>query len=171
MTSPSATVALPIGHYLGVHGGVHLVRTGEHDRHLDEEGFRAWVLAHGVPDEHAPAPQGPLIVRVVPGSRESEDFARTHRLRPLLVGLGADPLRPGWYGLGLPGQVLTVVPQFAFEVWQWAPAAADLWEFCRDWAEREEPDNERSEPRAVLEDLLYCLPLLLSVNAVCLVER
>lgn len=197
-------ILVPVGHYLGREAPDHRVRVGARTVVLpDGERAAAWLLAHGEPGLVSKEPwtvaalraaAGPvgdrlvaalaglaadgLLAEVEPHGAEAERFARSHRLRPLLVGLGAHPQLPGWYGIGRPGEPAVLVPQFAFEVWHSAPTTSTLWEMCEALADAEdmtydggagddaEDDTlDLAEPQAVLTDVLYALHLLLANHA------
>lgn len=126
-----------------------------------EDEVALWALAHGVPDELDSGPwtleamgeaavrldrmsiggaldvllDAGVLVEVVPGSPESVEFARSHMFRSLLVGLGAEPTRPGMVALGLRGQPGPFVDESAYEIWQWAPSMSSLWDACELLAE------------------------------------
>ncbi|MGW4499081.1 hypothetical protein ACWENR_10765 [Micromonospora sp. NPDC004336] len=197
---------LPVGHYVAGQGLEHWVRVGARTiRIRGDDAVAVWWLAHGLTDqatpwtarvvaEHAGLPadrftgattelrQAGLLREVDPADdRAAERFARRHRLHPLQPGLGAHPELPGWYAIGLPDvpEAAVVVPRFAFEVWQWAPAADSLWQACEAIAvwedELADPDDpaaaDDAEPLSVLTDLLYCLHPLLAGHAAYLDER
>jgi hypothetical protein len=158
-----------------------------------------WALAHGMPDRVHATPwtraavraaaleaeisdlddrldtliaRG-LVAEVAPGTPEAEEFARTHRVQSLLLGLGALPDSPGVDGIGLLGRPpLARVRPDTYEFWQWAhlwptlsDAAAGLAEMA---AQAPGATREETDPAAVLERLFRQLHTLLSGNAVYL---
>ncbi|GAA0714140.1 hypothetical protein Drose_25725 [Dactylosporangium roseum] len=202
-------LVLPIGHYLGRDASRHRVRIGARSVVLADDNTAAtWMLAHGVPKlvsaqawtaEAMRAAAGPdadrvaatmsvlvadgVLVEVATTGPDAERFARTHRLCPLLTGLGPHPEMPGWYALGRPGEPVVLVPEFAYEVWRWAPTAGSLWDAGELFAAAEgdlaildgdldeEPDGRDgtddaelrlAEPDAAVTDVLYALHLLLA---------
>ncbi|GAB2935785.1 hypothetical protein GCM10027280_24630 [Micromonospora polyrhachis] len=207
MVTPAAdgSLLLPVGHYVAGQGQEHWVRIGARTTRIrDDETANVWWLAHGLTDqatpwtaqavrEHAGLPAdrfaeamaelraAGLLCEVDPADDvAAERFARRHRLHPLQPGLGAHPQLPGWYAIGLPDlPAAVVVPPFAFEVWQWAPALDSLWHACEAVAvledEAADPDDpaaaDDAEPLSVLTDLLYCLHPLLAGHAAYLDER
>jgi hypothetical protein len=178
----------PVGHYVGVDADAdaqrHLVRVGWHLLRLDDERFAVWTLAHGLPGDD-PAPwnragvdavartaglhaTGPilddllaedLVIDVMPGTAEAIDFARTCRLRSQLIGLGADPDRPGAYAIGPAAGVPVVrVDAVGYEQWQWGHLCDSLWHACAVLAEASDdlPDVDAALTRslAVLQTLI-----------------
>jgi hypothetical protein len=158
-----------------------------------------WALAHGLPDRVHGTPwtrsvcrsialeagvpdldrrldglvaRG-LVAEVAPGTPAAEQFARTHRVQSLLLGLGAQPDAPGVDGIGLLGRPpLARVRPDTYEAWQWAhlwptlfDAAAGLADMA---AQAPGATAEETDPAAVLHRLLSQLHTLLSGNAVYL---
>jgi hypothetical protein len=62
-------------------------------------------------------------------------FATGHRFCPLLVGLGADQRQPDQLIIGLTGNPVVAVDELGFQVWEWGPLYANLWEACRAFAD------------------------------------
>jgi len=171
-------ILIPVGRYLGQYAQGHRVRVGGADHWLGGQLAETWLLAFGVQvdgrEADALTDLG-LLARLDP--TDAEAFARAHRMRPLLTGLGAHPDLPGTYALGLPGEPLVLLPEFAFEVWQWAGAAPDLWTAGEAFADLDDDERvmalEAGEPvdvtpidaDDVLTDLVYALRLLLEQQA------
>jgi hypothetical protein len=89
-----------------------------------------------------------LVVEVTPDDAESVTrFARSHRLQPLLTGIGHDQEHP-LDMIGIAGLVvaLEAMPR-VFEVWQWAHLWPDLWSAGQALAGAAagQPDSPRSE--------------------------
>jgi hypothetical protein len=160
---------------------------------------QVWALAHGLPDRvgrvpwtreelcraareagvEDPAPrldgllERGLAAEVAPGTAEAAEFASTHRVQSLLLGLGEQPDQPGLDGIGLLGMpALVRVPLDTYEFWQWghlwptlAEAAAGLAEMA---AESPAHAPEEADPEQVLDRILRELHRLLSVGAVYL---
>ena len=145
-------IVFPVGHYLGEHHpeGVHLVRVGLRHHELTADQFGVWVLGHGadrpepwtakeilelaassgVPDAQAHIDDLTTrgLLATVPASAATT-FAESHRLAPLLVGLGNTEEDPDHYALGFPAleQPVAVVPVGSYELWQWGHIAPSLW--------------------------------------------
>ncbi|MGC4815315.1 hypothetical protein ACLQ29_32840 [Micromonospora sp. DT228] len=116
-----------------------------------------------------------LLVETAPGAPEVEDFARTHRVHPLMVSLGNSPDDPLRYGIGLFGTAPVLrLPALAHDVWQWSSVGASLWDVCQAFADAgaqaEVADTREHDPRHVLREFLAALPLLVGANAACLDE-
>ncbi|MFQ1002000.1 hypothetical protein [Modestobacter sp. SSW1-42] len=158
-----------------------------------------WALAHGLPDRVHGTPwtrsavraaaleagiadlderldglvaRG-LVAEVAPGTPAAEQFARTHRVQSLLLGLGAQPDAPGVDGIGLLGRPpLARVRPDTYEFWQWAHLWPTLFEAAAGLAEMaaQAPGAaaEDTDPAAVLDRAFRQLHTLLSGNAVYL---
>src|SRR5882757_9752707 len=187
----------PVGHYVGIDSDAeaqrHLVRVGWHVLRLDDEHFAGWTLAHGVPgDDPAPwtragvdavaraagirAPEvimddllaEDLVIDLTPGPADAISFARTCRLRSLLIGLGADPDRPGDFGIGLVASVPVVrVDALGYELWQWGHLCDSLWHACAVLAEA---SDELPDAEAALTRSLPVLQVLIAHGAIHLDE-
>lgn len=154
--------------------------------------FGVWALAHGlaarlaegpwtaealvdVVREHDGTDVSPLLaelvsehalVEVTPGTEAAVAFARGHRFRSLLAGLGTGPQRPGEFGIGLIGQPMAAVDERGYEFWQWAPLHASIWDACLALAEVDgRSGGGSSEPDQVLTDVLSRLHGLLAYGA------
>jgi hypothetical protein len=181
----------------------HLVRLGWEPVQLTEEiEVDVWGLAHGLPAEQAGAgawtrsavldaaldaghsDAGPvldrlldrgLVVEVTPGTGEAREFARRHRLQPLLIGLGQTPAEP-LDAIGVPGLVvaLRATPR-VFEVWEWTHLWPDLWAACEGLAEagrdtgRKDPTE--TDPDQVLTFVLGAVQTLIAHGAAYLDHR
>jgi hypothetical protein len=110
----SATV-FPVGHYGGLRESEQVVRVGWSQHRIDEDAFGVWVLAHGLPEvgkgpwtvddvleqsaraglENAAAHVTRLadagLLSMVSNPIDATQFARTHRMDVLFVGLGNSP--------------------------------------------------------------------------------
>ncbi|MGH3656215.1 MAG: hypothetical protein ACRDUA_06115, partial [Micromonosporaceae bacterium] len=169
----------------------------------DEDHLRVWALSHGLPGQVGEVPwhrqavldaaghvpesarlldaliaMG-LVVEVSPGTPGAADFARTHRMRPLLTGLGNSPDDPLRFAIGLIGTPVVKVESSVFEMWQWGRLGSSLWDtadmfFKVDQASKVDQamsDAARSGrttdggTESVLTDILERLHLLLGYNA------
>jgi hypothetical protein len=114
-----------------------------------------------------------LVVEVHPGTEAATEFAGTHRVQSLLLGLGELPDQRGLDGIGLLGMPpLARVPLGTYEFWQWghlwptlAEAAAGLAEMA---AQSPAHAPEESDPGQVLDRVLRELHQLLAAGAVYL---
>jgi hypothetical protein len=158
-----------------------------------------WALAHGLPDQAGRTPwtrpelcraageagvQDPeaaldalvgrgLVAEVAPGTPEAAEFAATHRVQSLLLGLGELPDHRGLDGIGLLGMPpLARVPLGTYEFWQWGHLWPTLTEAAAGLAEMaaQSPEHapEEADPVQVLDRVLHELHGLLSVRAVYL---
>jgi hypothetical protein len=134
------------------------IRRGPEIRYLSAATYAVWTMLHG---SGVPATQGTpwtrhevaafarrhagvevdrqidelladgLAVEVWPGTPQAVEFAQSHRLLPLLRGLGNTPQAPWLYGIGLLGQQPVVhVTHLVYEVWQWSAVEDSLWSTC-----------------------------------------
>jgi hypothetical protein len=165
----------------------------------DQATADVWALAHGLPGRVGREPwtrsalcaaardagvgdpetvlsalvERGLVAEVTPGTEAAAEFAGTHRVQSLLLGLGELPDQRGIDGIGLLGMpALARVPLGTYEFWQWghlwptlAEAAAGLAEMA---AQSPEHAPEEAEPAQVLDRMLRELHQLLAVGAVYL---
>jgi hypothetical protein len=193
------TLVLPIGHGLGVvhsGGGEHVrqVRLGADLNDLDDEDFGLWSFAHGVSDPgtgRTPSCTGAglraaagetgalerllrdgLLAEVAIGTPRAVEFASSHRLLPLALGLGNTAEQPGLYAVGLLYQPVVFLSGPLYDLWQWAHVAPNLWAACRDTAEIAVTagvgESGRAEPEQVLTGALGSLHELLAAGVACL---
>ena len=165
----------------------------------DQATADVWALAHGLPDQVASTPwtrsairrvaqeagitdsdaaldhllERGLAVELTPGTAAAAEFAATHRVQSLLLGLGELPDRPGADGIGLLGMpALAQVPARTYEGWQWAHLWPTIAEAAVGLAEMaaQAPGHDPAEPDpgAVLDRFLRELHTLLSGHAVYL---
>lgn len=159
--APAAVpLIFPIGHQVGarVQAGqivaAQQVRCGGKFHDLTEQQAEVWRLAHGVPeaiDQQAPwqrssveervAGAGPIIdeltglgllVETIPGTPKAEDFAREHRLVPLMLGLGNSANDTDTFGIGFLSQPALQVSHPIYDVWQWSTMDDSLWNTCEN---------------------------------------
>jgi hypothetical protein len=186
------SVMLPLGRYLGAaDDGGHEVERGGVAERLDKVGFAVWGLAHGPidpvlaagkewtraelvsyaglagipdPDERVArlAARG-LLVDVSVGS-EASDFASSHRVVPLAVGLGNHPEEPDRFTIGLFDRPLVQVDELRYEVWCWSSAYDTLWQVCEARAAM----GGEQDPAEVLAHFLTGVHQMASANALYL---
>lgn len=203
MSVAEQAVLFPVGHSLGAfHPGdgetppVQQVRLGPEIVELSDQEFLVWTLAHGLVDEQGlPVPgttatvleyadepgileslvDRGLLAEVLPGSAESVDFASTHRLLPLAMGLGNDPAQPWLFAVGLLHQPLVLMTGGMYDLWQWAHLSPNLWLACQELAlvasQAGIADPEQTDPEQVLAGALAALHQLLAVRVACLDSR
>ena len=178
-----------------------LLRVGPETVTLDDEQFTAWGLAHGLPGRTADEPWtrreleatatqrglgrlGPAIdalladrvlVEVAPSGAEAVEFARQHRMLPLVLGLGNSAAEPEVWQVGLLGQPLAAMTSWVFDLFEWAHLDTDLWTACQAAARTAllvgRDELRATDPHALLDSLLQNLHQLLTVDAVCLDTR
>jgi hypothetical protein len=114
-----------------------------------------------------------LVAEVSPGTAEAAQFADTHRVQSLLLGLGELPDEPGVDGIGLLGMPpVARVPLGTYEFWQWGHLWPTLTEAAAGLAEMAaaSPEHapEEADSQQVLDRILGDLHQLLSVGALYL---
>lgn len=167
------------------------VRCGGRFHDLTERQAEVWRLAHGVPeeiDQEIPwqrssieerlAGAGPIIseltelgllVEATPGTPEAEEFAKVHRLVPLMLGLGNSGADADTFGIGFLGQPVLQVSHAIYDVWQWSTMDDSLWNTCEnatDVARRAgSTDAEATETSRLLTGIVGSLHALLASSA------
>lgn len=195
----TATVPLifPIGHQVGARYqagqlvAAQQVRCGGRFHDLTEQQAEVWRLAHGVPEEidrqvpwqrSAVEERLPgagmviddlmssgLLVEATPGTAQAEEFAKAHRLVPLMLGLGNSANDPDTFGIGFLSQPALQVSHPIYDVWQWSTMDDSLWNTCEnatDVARRAgSTDPEATETNRLLTGIVGSLHALLSSSA------
>ena len=165
----------------------------------DRDTAEVWQLAHGLPDQVHATPwtrtalrgaaraagvadpdavldqligRG-LVAELVPGTAAAAEFAATHRVQSLLLGLGELPDGRGGDGIGLLGSPpLARVGALTYEFWQWAHLWPTLAEAAAGLAEMAAAAPGHSpadaDPAAVLDRTFRELHTLLCGHAVYL---
>jgi hypothetical protein len=177
-------------------GAARQVRRGGTFHDLTGDQFAFWSLAHGTPEavqndvawqrrsvedqarqtDLAHADQVidelldlGLLVEVTPGDSEALDFARSHRLVPLMLGLGNSTDEPDMFGIGFLHQPVLQVSHAIYDLWQWSAMDDSLWATCEnaaDVARRSGSTNpDFVDPASLLGGLLGSLHALLLANA------
>lgn len=171
------------------------VRVGAEINRLDDEQFAIWGLAHGVagrPPEESWNRQSvlavarragigraeeileslvddDLLVEATPGTDSAVDFARRHRLVPLMLGLGNTAEEPWIYSVGLLGMPIVQVSAMAYDLYEWAHLDANLWAACEAAAATAVrvgiDDPMATDPLQMLHALVGTLHVMLSPNA------
>jgi hypothetical protein len=180
---------------------VYQVRVGADVIRLNDHQFAVWGLAHGMPDRSPEEPwnrkalltaarraavatseqildsliEDHLIVETTPGTDSAVDFARRHRLIPLMLGLGNTSEEPRLYSVGLIGLPVASMSAMAYDLYEWAHMDANLWLACEGAAATAVrvgiEDRLATDPLRMLDALLETLHMLLSPNAVYLDTR
>lgn len=161
----------------------------------DDPHFTMWAMAHGLPEPMGRTPwtreaaieaagrmgmsnaeqladelkADGTVAEVTLGTPAAVEFARTHRLLPLMMGLGNTPEDRLRFGIGFVGTPPAVkVDSFVFEIWQWSRLHLNLWQTAQEFAKVEQkfpsgkPD---SSPEGMLGEILSRLHVLLAANA------
>ncbi len=178
---------------------VEQVRRGATFHDLTSQQFSVWTLAHGSPE--AVANEVPwtrrsveelakvtgltsaidvvdelvetgLLIEVTPATEQALDFARTHRVVPLMLGLGNTAEEPWLFGIGFLGQPILQVTHPIYDLWQWSAMDDTLWAACQsavDVARRaNSTDPESTDPNVLLTGFLRAIHALLIGKAACL---
>lgn len=166
---------VPIGHDLGVFhdgvgGRVRQVRVGAEIEELSDDLYAAWHAAHST----AP-PEGPVdelvARRLLASVADPVEFASTHRLLPLALGLGNTAEEPWLFSAGLLYQPVASMTGPLYDLWQWAHLSPDLWSACREAAavavEAGVTEPEQTDPTQVLAGALATVPQLLLARVAC----
>ncbi|MGW6282671.1 hypothetical protein [Kribbella sp. NPDC055071] len=187
----------PIGHYAGTQyvdaAPVQLVRHGVTFHELDAPTFTLWSFAHGSRQavesetpwtrhavvELAKATGTPDVVDELLGSgllaevdpAAGIEFARAHRVTPLMLGLGNTAAEPSLCGIGFLNHPVLQVSLAIYDVWQWSAMDDTLWRTCENAAGAARAagldDPELVDPELLLTGFLQSLHALVSVNAAC----
>jgi hypothetical protein len=150
----------PIGHQVGPRYqasqmiAAQQVRRGAEFHDLTEQQAQVWLLARGVPEEidrqtpwqrasveeRVPG-SGPvidelqdlgLLVETTPRTPQAEEFARAHRLVPLMLGLGNSANDTDTFAVGFLSQPALQVSHPIYDVWQWSTMDDSLWNTCEN---------------------------------------
>jgi hypothetical protein len=188
---------IPIGHDLGAitdrsGGRTQQVRLGREVRTLTDAEFTVWLLAHGIDDQDRPSresviaattgldlPQGAstvdrfladgLLAELDPAAEAAASFARTHRLLPLMNGLGPDQEEPWLHRIGVTAAPVVRLPSALYDVWAWSHLAPHLWDGCHEAVEVSTLAGAQQswelEAAELLSTLLANVHVLLSTRA------
>lgn len=195
--APTVPLIFPIGQQVGARYQIgqlvaaQQVRCGGRFHDLTEQQAEVWRLAHGVPEEidreipwqrssieERLAGAGPIIneltelgllVEATPATPEAEEFAKVHRLVPLMLGLGNSAADTDTFGIGFLGQPVLQVSHAIYDVWQWSTMDDSLWNTCEnatDVARRAgSTDAEATETSRLLTGIVGSLHALLASSA------
>ncbi len=177
------------------------VRRGLDVVSLSDEQFALWGLAHGTPDRPVDQPWGRtrvldaarragvpraeqvldslledhLVSETTPGTDSAVDFARRHRMIPLMLGLGNSAEEPRLYSVGMIGQPVVTMSSMAYDLYEWAHMDSNLWLACEGAAATAVrvgiEDPVATDPLRMLDALLGTLHVLISPNTVYLDTR
>jgi len=188
-----------IQYRIGAAGAPRQVRRGATFHDLTEEQFAVWAAAHGSADaiendvpwqrqsvERHPSVAGldgaseiiegflaeGLLVEVTPSHDQAIVFARSHRVMPLMLGLGNRADEPDVFGIGFLTQPVIEVSHPIYDLWQWSAMDDSLWATCENAADvarrAGSTDRESLEPVRLLTGFLGSLHAILLANAACL---
>jgi hypothetical protein len=175
------------------------VRRGATFHDLTEEQFAVWAAAHGseaaiendIPWQRQSVEQHPLVagldraseiiddflaggllVEVTPSDDQAIVFARSHRVVPLMLGLGNRRDEPDMFGIGFLNQPVIEVSHPIYDLWQWSAMDDSLWATCENAADvarrAGSTDPESLDPARLLTGFLGSLHGVLLANAACL---
>ncbi len=177
------------------------VRVGAQVNRLSDEQFAIWGFAHGAPDRDMEKPWGRqsvltagrragianseqvldslvadhMLIEVTPETDGAVDFAKRHRLVPLMLGLGNTAEEPWIYRAGMIGLPIVQMTAMAYDLYEWAHMDPSLWVACEGAAATAIrvgiEDPLATDPLLMLNALLGTLHVLLSPNAVYLDAR
>ncbi|HEY1177362.1 MAG TPA: hypothetical protein VGF17_14495 [Phytomonospora sp.] len=163
--------------------------------------YAVWAVAHGDPDMVGSAPttramvedaaaragvlepaplfdglaKDGLLVRTRTSGPAAEEFARTHQIRPLALGLGNSPQSLGGFQIGMPNAPRATVGYDVYHMWLFAHQAANLWQaistiaaeaVTANLAEGDEGVRLIEDPEALLTGFLNAMPVLVSTSCV-----
>lgn len=183
-------LVLPIGHLVGAGR----IRRGADVVELSDRQYALWALAHGSPHaveeqlvwrresvvelaRHAGVVNAPslvgelieagLLAEFGLGTDEALDFARSHRVTPLMLGLGNSAAEPDRFGIGFLGQPVLHVDFAVYDLWQWSAVDDTLWATCQSAADVANPGDKGRlvDAEKLLTTFLAALHPLLLVNA------
>lgn len=188
-----------IQHRIGAASAPRQVRRGATFHDLSEEQFAVWAAAHGseeaidndMPWYRQSVEQHPLVtgldgaseiiddfladgllVEVTPSDDQAIVFARSHRVVPLMLGLGNRRGEPDMFGIGFLTQPVIEVSHPIYDLWQWSAMDDSLWATCENAADvarrAGSTDSESLEPTHLLTEFLGSLHAVLLANAACL---
>jgi hypothetical protein len=174
---------------------VYTVRIGWGIATLNAEEYTVWSIAHGTLPETAEEPwtrekvqslavdeaeiadPAPIVDRLLEmgllqevraDGEAGRSFAESHRLLPLMVGLGNDDEQPWIFKIGLPNLPVVGVPDSLYELWSRAHLEDTLWTGCRVLAdinrEAGATDDEDIDPAMILGACLTSLHSLLAAS-------
>lgn len=76
-----------------------------------------------------------LLVEVTPTNNRALDFARSHRVVPIMLGLGDSPSEQGMFDIGFLNQPVVEVSHPIYDLWQWSSMDDTLWATCQNAAD------------------------------------
>ncbi len=172
------------------------VRRGASFHELSDDQFAVWSAAHGAPEaiedevawqrrsvaEHPQVAgvadvdlvvdellQIGLLTEVSPDAEQALAFARSHRLVPLMLGLGNSTEEPDLFDIGFLHQPAVSTTHPIYDLWQWSTMEDSVWATCEsaaDVAQRSGFTNpDHTDPARLLVGLLGALHALLLSRA------
>jgi hypothetical protein len=191
-------VGQDIGAHVRDTRAIRRVRRGAGVHELSQTQYLVWGLAHGCAQAvssqaawdaesvtelaRAAGVRGPvrvleelmrdqLLVEVSPGSDAATEFARTHRVIPLMLGLGNSAADPALFDIGFVGAPMMQVDFPTYDLWQWSAMSDSLYDTCESAADvaRRANSAQRSylDADKLLTDFLGELHSLLLARAAC----
>lgn len=179
-----STTVFPVGHYGGARESEQVVRVGWSQHRIDENAFGVWVMAHGLPEVGKDPWTVEDILRQCESAGISDaakqletladaglvavvddptNFARSHRMDVLFVGLGNAPDRLEGHAVGIPGLgTAAVLDPDCYELWQWGSVAPTLWHSCEVRATVTAAHGQTADPVAALTEILGDLRFLIA---------
>ncbi|MGH3715915.1 MAG: hypothetical protein ACRDT4_21010 [Micromonosporaceae bacterium] len=177
----------------------HTVRIGRTPTRLTSDAeFTLWALSHGLTGDDAVRPWGrdevlrvaerervdqaprlldeligeDIIIEVAAGTPDAIEFAKAHRVVPLMFGIGQTSEDPPRNGIGLGSQVVLEVTNMAYELWRFGHLAGDLWQFAQLHSEALGATaglpREMTQPDQLLLGFFWELQRMLAHNVVYL---
>jgi hypothetical protein len=155
--------------WVGAHGGVEAIRDGvAWQRPAVEEHAQAAGLSNAPALVDQLLGTG-LLVEVAPGSDEATSFAESHRLVPVMLGLGNSADQPDMFGIGFFHQPVLQVSHAIYDLWQWSAMDDTLWATCQNAADVARragaTDPDYVDPGRLLTGFLGSIHALLLANA------
>lgn len=177
---------------------------------LSAQEYAVWAVAHGDPEKvgkqrpsrtvveaaaKAAGVENPtplfdslvndgLLVSMLPKGESAREFARSHQVMPLALGLGNTPKQLGGFQIGMPNAPRATVGYDVYHMWLFCHREENLWKAITTIAKEAEEANAEeaasdredkieliSDPDVLLTGLLEALPVLVSTSCVYIDRR
>lgn len=139
---------------------------------------RAWVVDRAIKEGivDADARYSRLIAdgalaEVKPSPTARRAFAEKYRLLPLALGLGNSPEAPQHFFLGMANDARVAVTAQVYSLWMFGHRSPTLWQACKTVATDLSTGSQKLTAEELLAQLMQLLPLMVSVNCVCVDRR